>query len=379
MQSPTMQSNGKFDILISTDVMAEGVNLQQCRHIINFDMPWNPMRLVQRHGRIDRINSPHSCVYLRTIFPVDRLDELLSLVERILTKIAFAAKSVGISTPIERGEQGQQVFTETREEINKLLNEDSTIFEQGGSAGAAQTGEEYRQTLRNEIKENGDYIQHLPWKIGSGMVKGSNRGMFFCAVVGSESEYERTYLRFVSGSKDWMPEIKEPSEDKHQTEFKVERELGICLRLIECTDCTQLWHPSWLQEKVYDFWEVARQDIFRDWEYYTDPINLQPPVRPLNRQVTDFIQDNFPHGEKQERIEKAQDILASPWPRREEMILRELFESKEKNGSKLSELLVNWILKTGLEPTFSPPPLPPIQMDDIKLLCWMGIESDLAN
>ena len=37
-------------LMIATDVLAEGVNLQQCRHIVNFDMPWNPMRLVQRHG-----------------------------------------------------------------------------------------------------------------------------------------------------------------------------------------------------------------------------------------------------------------------------------------------------------------------------------------
>ena len=50
------------DILISTDVLAEGVNLQQARHIINYDMPWNPMRLVQRHGRIDRIGSEHNKV-----------------------------------------------------------------------------------------------------------------------------------------------------------------------------------------------------------------------------------------------------------------------------------------------------------------------------
>ena len=63
-----------FDILVATDVLAEGVNLQQCRNIINFDVPWNPMRMVQRHGRIDRIGSPHSRVQLRTIFPADRLD-----------------------------------------------------------------------------------------------------------------------------------------------------------------------------------------------------------------------------------------------------------------------------------------------------------------
>ena len=58
-----------FDLLLCTDVLAEGFNLQQCRNIINYDLPWNPMRLVQRHGRVDRIGSPHERVFLRTFFP----------------------------------------------------------------------------------------------------------------------------------------------------------------------------------------------------------------------------------------------------------------------------------------------------------------------
>ena len=100
--------------MIATDVLAEGVNLQQCRHIINFDMPWNPMRLVQRHGRIDRIGSPHDRVFLRTIFPVDRLDELLSLEQRILGKLAQAAASIGVAAPIEGAAHGVPRYSQKR-------------------------------------------------------------------------------------------------------------------------------------------------------------------------------------------------------------------------------------------------------------------------
>ena len=110
MEAPTGSKNDRFDILITTDVLAEGVNLQQCRHIINYDMPWNPMRLVQRHGRIDRIGSPHKSVFVRTIFPVDRLDRLLNLEQRILNKLAMAAASVGVDAPIEGSARGCQVF-----------------------------------------------------------------------------------------------------------------------------------------------------------------------------------------------------------------------------------------------------------------------------
>ena len=107
-------------------LLAEGVNLQQCRNIINYDMPWNPMRLVQRHGRIDRIGSPHLRVFMRTIFPADQLDRLLKLEQRILNKLAMAAASVGVVAPIEGAAHGTQVFTETRGEIEKLLKEDAS-------------------------------------------------------------------------------------------------------------------------------------------------------------------------------------------------------------------------------------------------------------
>ena len=74
--APDGADDDLYDIVITTDVLSEGVNLQQARHIINFDLPWNPMRLVQRHGRIDRIGSPHRTVYLRCVFPDAQLDEL---------------------------------------------------------------------------------------------------------------------------------------------------------------------------------------------------------------------------------------------------------------------------------------------------------------
>jgi ERCC4-related helicase len=59
-----------YDVLVTTDVLAEGVNLQQARHIINYDLPWNPMRMVQRHGRIDRIGS---CL----LYTSDAADDIL--------------------------------------------------------------------------------------------------------------------------------------------------------------------------------------------------------------------------------------------------------------------------------------------------------------
>lgn len=360
MEAPQGQDADLYDLLISTDMLAEGVNLQQCRHIINFDMPWNPMRLVQRHGRIDRIGSPHDRVFIRTIFPADRLDRLLKLEQRILDKLAMAAASVGVAAPIEGASHGAQVFTETREEIEKLLEEDASLYERGGTVGAAQTGEEYRQTLRKALAQNRDCIVHLPWKIGSGMVKGQRRGIFFCAVVGNH-----TYLRFVPADHTWSVLTGENT---------ILREMGTCLRLIECEPTEQVWCPEDLQNRVYDFWKAAQYDIWSEWMHKTDPANLQPRVRPLNLRIAEFIRQNPPVDTAEDQIVRALDILESPWPRREEVMLREWFEMGEDKGVKLSLSLVKKILDTGLEPVQPPAPLPPIESEDIKLLCWMGIE-----
>ncbi len=371
MQVSAGKDTDRFDILVTTDILAEGVNLQQCRHIINYDVPWNPMRLVQRHGRIDRINSEHKRVFLRTLFPSDRLDELLNLEKRVLEKLAMAAASVGVVTPLEKGAHGEQVFTETRREIEKLLREDPSLFERGGTEAATQTGEEYRQTLRKAYEDMGRDIASLPWKSGSGMRKGNQRGLFFCAVVGHDSDLERTYLRFIPATADW-----DPIDGKDS----IIHELGTCLRMIECDEKTPRWYPEQFPERVYAFWDVAQSNILAHWTHETDPANLQPEVAALNRRVAEFIRKHSPKETDSKNIEKALNILESPWPNREKKLLSGWFKSGEDEdqprGRDLAYRLVEKILKTGLEPSKPPPPLPLIEKDEIKLLCWMAIECE---
>lgn len=354
-----------YDILITTDVLAEGVNLQQCRNIINLDVPWNPMRLVQRHGRIDRIGSPHPRVFLRTIFPADRLNDLLNLEQRILAKIAMAAASIGVNAPVDGAVHGAQVFTETREEIEKLLRENPELYERGGTAAAAQSGEEYRQTLRKALDENRSRVANLPWKASSGMAKGNERGILFCASVG-----DRTYLRFVRATDDWQPRDGQDS---------ILSEIGTCLRIAECEPATIREYPRQLESAVFDLWQVAQGDILRSWMIETDPANLQPKVRPLNLKVAGFIRDNPPAGMEAIQITQALDILESPWPRREEMMLRGWFVGGEREGAAKSAWLIEQILGTGLEPFREPEPLPPIRIDDIELYCWLAISPEIAT
>jgi superfamily II DNA/RNA helicase len=75
-------------ILISTDVLSEGQNLQDCGYLINYDLHWNPTRMVQRAWRIDRIGTDFDRLWIYDMFPDEGLERLLGLVESLSDKIA---------------------------------------------------------------------------------------------------------------------------------------------------------------------------------------------------------------------------------------------------------------------------------------------------
>lgn len=351
-QSPLGQDN--FDILITTDVLAEGVNLQQCRNIINYDLPWNPMRMVQRHGRIDRIGSPHDDVYLYCYFPDQRLDELLELENRVRRKLAQAAASIGVeSEVIPGGATHEVVFAETKEEIEKLEREDASIFETAGEDPSAHSGEEYRQELRRALQGRRDEIVNLPWAAGSGMAMGAEKGHFFCARVG-----ERLLLRFVPLG----------GEDIEGNTLK-------CLQKISCNEATPRHLPDDLRESVYAAWDRARRDIYDEWIFATDPANIQPSIRPLFLRAADHLRQHAPAGATQAEIDEAIEALEAPWGRRHENAIREVFKPEEEDPVEVSTALIEKVRELGLQPFIQPEPLPVIDEDEIHLICWMAVDT----
>ena len=83
-----------IDVLIATDVLAEGFNLQDAADVVSYDLPWNPVRLIQRAGRIDRLGSPHEVVHTWNFLPARGLDALLGLLARVSAKLG-AIRALG--------------------------------------------------------------------------------------------------------------------------------------------------------------------------------------------------------------------------------------------------------------------------------------------
>ncbi|WP_417607296.1 helicase-related protein [Oceanimonas baumannii] len=79
----------EIDLLIATDCISEGQNLQDCDYLINYDIHWNPVRIVQRFGRVDRIGSPNQCIQLVNYWPDISLDEYINLKERVESRMTI--------------------------------------------------------------------------------------------------------------------------------------------------------------------------------------------------------------------------------------------------------------------------------------------------
>lgn len=352
-EAPENYQEDKFDILVTTDVLAEGMNLQQAARIINYDLPWNPMRLVQRHGRIDRIGSPHEDVYLTCVFPDRQLERLLALEHRIRVKLAQASASIGLESEVIPGiTPTDHVFADDLREIARMRAGDASLFENGGETATAHSGEEYRQELRKGLERYGDVVRTLPGGAGSGLRRGGKAGHFFCARVD-----DRVQLRFVP--LDGSP---------------IQRDALACLSRIACTEETERHVSDLMRDAAFSAWSRARKDIFEEWTLATDPANLHPDIRPLFREVADHLRSHRPAELTQERLDDLLSAVEAPWDLRTERSLREVFDRQASDKRAVSMRIVEHVAALGMQPWKAPKPLPPIDLDEITLVVWMAVE-----
>jgi hypothetical protein len=355
-EAPAGWTEDKYDILVTTDVLAEGVNLQQAANIINFDLPWNPMRLVQRHGRIDRIGSPHREVFITCIFPDAQLDGLLALEVRIRRKLAQAAASVGLDSEVLPGVEAVDTnFADDVAEIRKLRAGDATLFELAGEDPRAHTGEEYRQELRKALQERRHELESLPWGAGSGLGRGNTRGHFFCARVD-----DRVVLRFVPFGHDQ----------------EIARDALTCLKVITCDPDTPRVLPDDLRAGVYAAWGRARNDIVSEWNIAADPANTTPNIRPLFKQAAEHVRKFTPPDMTLEQRSALVESLEAPRGQRDERALRHIFRPDSSQGEHTTREIKALVKERGWQRFIPPTPLPPIQADDVQVVVWMAVEAE---
>ena len=145
-----------IDILIATDCISEGQNLQDCDYCINYDIHWNPVRIIQRFGRIDRIGSRNKRIQLINFWPNIGLDKYLTLKGRVETRMkATVMTATGDDNPIDPDEQGDLEYRKAQ--LDKLQNEVVDIEDMQSGVSIMDLGlNEFRLDLLEHINRHGD-------------------------------------------------------------------------------------------------------------------------------------------------------------------------------------------------------------------------------
>ena len=104
-----LASEGEIDLLIATDCISEGQNLQDCDYVINYDIHWNPVRIIQRFGRIDRIGSPNDRIQLVNFWPNMELEEYINLEQRVSGRMVLLDISATGEENIIEHQSGNQM------------------------------------------------------------------------------------------------------------------------------------------------------------------------------------------------------------------------------------------------------------------------------
>ncbi len=153
-----------YKILISTEVLSEGVNLHRANTVINYDIPWNPTRLMQRVGRINRIDTPFKKIYTFNFFPTKQADSEIELTNIARSKIeAFLTLLGGDSSILTEGEP-----ISSHELFDKLLSKEAIIEDEEEESELKYL--RIIEDVRNKNPELFERIKHLPKKARSAKI-----------------------------------------------------------------------------------------------------------------------------------------------------------------------------------------------------------------
>lgn len=160
---PDMQD--EIDVLIATDCISEGQNLQDCDYLINFDIHWNPVRIIQRFGRIDRIGSKNEVIQLVNFWPTEDLDAYIDLAERVKGRMVLLDVSATGEENIISAEaaRGMNDLDYRKKQLQRLQGEVVDLEDISGAISITDlTFNDFKIDLMEYLKEHREELAHAP-------------------------------------------------------------------------------------------------------------------------------------------------------------------------------------------------------------------------
>jgi len=333
-------------LLLSTDVLSEGQNLQSCDTVINYDLHWNPTRMIQRSGRIDRLRSPFDIIYIQNFFPEEGLEKLLGIVDTLNKKIMQISETVGLDVSI----LGETISPKVFNALKRIKLKDKTVIDELERENELVSNEEFREELlRFFMKSSKEELEKIPLGVHSGLEKPPAKGIFF---------YFKT-------------------RDYHFLEYydllrkKIRDNRLEILRLVHC----QPEIPRVVAD--YDIFKILPKVTDEVLKKAEESIALEVAPKKLEkyqRDVRDVVEEHFEEIEDSEKASLILAILSLPLrPYKRELIrLREKYQ-ENKNFKELLESLFRMVRKYQLDVMLREQKeisSKAIQKEELKLICY---------
>ena len=286
-------SQREIDLLISTDVLSEGQNLQDCGYLINYDLHWNPTRMVQRAGRIDRLGSPFDVLTIYNLFPEKALEELLGLVQRLTTKIDVINQTGFLDASV----LGEVVTPRDFNTLRRIADEDNSVIDEQEAFLELASSEALLAELQKMLAtEAAQWITDLDDGIHSGLERPNAKGIFFYFTAPHPDGGRHHFWRYYDLTR------RQIIDNRYQI-----------MQLIACGPETPRFPPPYHEIDVYDLQEKIIHSIVTDVEQQQAAAIVDKPVSEEQNIASEILRQhiNSPDVDRRE-IKQLRSFLRQP-------------------------------------------------------------------
>lgn len=347
----------EINILISTDVLSEGQNLQDCGYLVNYDLHWNPTRMVQRAGRIDRIGTGFELLWIYNMFPDQGLERLLGLVQSLSLKIADIDRAGFLDASV----LGETVHPRNFNTIRRIREEDGSVIEEEEQFTELASNEFLLQQLRSLVEAGGqEMLESLPDGIHSGLAKQGAKGVFFYFQARPRGQAKSDFWKYY--------DLKDHSIIDNRY---------IIANLIACPkDAPRVVDPE-IFRSVFDLQEKVVEDILRSVEEQRALEVAPRSVDPIQQTIATVLQSylNHPDVDRSLAIE-AIKFLNQPMLAVQVRRLRQVYKEFQAKGEVkrllgvIDELRKSFGVEQGTGETPRSPTTSSLRREDLRLICF---------
>jgi superfamily II DNA or RNA helicase len=282
----------EIDILVSTDVLSEGQNLQDCGYLINYDLHWNPTRMVQRAGRIDRLGSLFDVLHIYNMFPERALEELLGLVRSLTAKIEVINQTGFLDASV----LGEVVTPRDFNTLKRIADEDNSVIEEQESFLELASSEVLLAELQRVLSTDAQrWLTDLDDGIHSGLERRDTKGLFFYFTAPQDSGRAHFWRYY-----------------DLDTRKIIDNRYHI-MQMIACSPDTPRFPPPYHEVDIFEIQDKVIESIMGDVEQQEAAAIVNKPIAEEQGLVAQVLQGhlNYPEMDRQE-LRELRKFLRQP-------------------------------------------------------------------